>query len=119
MDNLNLGQITALAVDLEQLSSDLREQIELAKPAASTVVLDQSKVGRISRMDAMQQQHMADSTLQHAKKRLKLVSKALNKMFEDEYGFCELCDEMIAFARLQVNPEAQLCLKCQSQQEQQ
>ena len=66
----------------------------------------------------MQQQHMADSTLKQAKQRLRLVQKALNKMPDEEYGYCELCDDVIVFARLQVSPEAQLCLKCQSQQEQ-
>ncbi|MBN4053499.1 TraR/DksA family transcriptional regulator [Haliea sp. AH-315-K21] len=118
MNSLNPEQIATLTAILEQLLSDLREQIELALPAAATVVLDQSKVGRLSRMDAMQQQHMADSTLQHAKKRLKLVQKALNKVPDEDYGYCEHCDEVIAFARLQISPEARLCLKCQSQQEQ-
>ena len=118
MDSLNPRQIAKLTETLEQLLSDLRDQVELALPAASTVVLDQSKVGRLSRMDAMQQQHMADSTMKQAKQRLRLVQKALNKMPDEEYGCCELCEDDIAFARLQVSPEAQLCLKCQSQQEQ-
>lgn len=119
MNSLKPKQITILRTALESLLAELLQQEELALPAASTVVLDQSKVGRLSRMDAMQQQHMADSTLQHTKQRLKLVQKALNKMSDGEYGFCELCDEDIAFKRLQVSPESQLCLKCQGQQEQQ
>ena len=118
MQNLSPKQIATLTAALELRLSELQEQIELAAPAASTVVLDQSKVGRLSRMDAMQQQHMADSTLQHTKQRLQLVRKALNKIPLEDYGYCELCDEPIAFARLQVSPEAALCLKCQSQQEQ-
>jgi DnaK suppressor protein len=118
MDSLNANQIISLTATLEQLLTDLREQVELASPAASTVVLDQSKVGRLSRMDALQQQHMADSTLQQAKKRLKLVQKALNKVSDVDYGYCELCEDLIAFARLKARPEAQLCLRCQSQQEQ-
>lgn len=118
MDSLNASQIASLTSTLKQLLTDLREQVELASPAASTVILDQSKVGRLSRMDALQQQHMANSTLQQAKKRLKLVQKALNKMSDGDYGYCELCDEVIAFARLQARPEALLCLNCQSQQEQ-
>lgn len=118
MHSLKPKQITLLRETLKQLLAELLKQEELALPATSTVVLDQSKVGRLSRMDAMQQQHMADSTLQHTKQRLKLVQKALNKIAEEEYGFCELCDEDIDFARLQVSPEAQLCLKCQGQQEQ-
>lgn len=118
MDRLNSSQIAALKTSLERLNTNLKDQVELALPGASTVVLDQSKVGRLSRMDALQQQHMADSTLQQTKKQLKLVQKALNKISENDYGYCELCDEVISFARLQARPEAQLCLSCQSQQEQ-
>ena len=118
MDSLNVEQIASLRATLEQLLTDLRKQVALASPATSTVVLNQSKVGRLSRMDALQQQHMANSTLQQAKKRLTLVQKALGKMSKEDYGYCERCDEVIAFARLQARPEAQLCLKCQSQQEQ-
>lgn len=118
MQHLSPQQITKLTAALEQRLSELLKQIELATPAASAVTLDQSKVGRLSRMDALQQQHMASSALQHTKLRLQLVQKALNKILNEDYGYCELCDEAIAFARLQVNPEARLCLKCQSQQEQ-
>ena len=119
MQNLSPAKIAKLTTALEQRLAEILKQIELATPAASTVTLDQSKVGRLSRMDAMQQQHMADSTLQHSKQRLQLVQKALNKIRNNEdYGCCELCDEAIAFTRLQVSPEARLCLKCQSQQEQ-
>ncbi len=108
MNSLNTSQIAELTTSLEQLKTELKNQVELAQSATSTVVLDQSKVGRLSRVDALQQQHMADSTSQQAKKRLKLVQKALNKMPSEDYGYCELCDELIAFARLQATPEAQL-----------
>ena len=103
---------------LQQLISELDEQIALAKSGADTVVLDQSKVGRLSRMDALQQQHMADTTLQHAQRRQRLLHKALLKIQNNEYGICELCGEGIGIPRLEVRPEAQLCLRCQSQQEQ-
>ena len=118
MDSLNTRQITSLTTSLELLKTELENQVKLALPGASTVIRDQSKIGRLSRMDALQQQHMADSTLQQAKQRLALVQKAINKISENDYGYCELCDEVIAFARLQARPEAQLCLSCQSQQEQ-
>ena len=118
MDSLTASQISSLTASLKLLLNDLHAQIELASPAASAVILDQSKVGRLSRMDAMQHQHMAESTLLQTKQRLKLVQKALNKLSNEDYGYCELCDELITFARLQARPEAQLCLKCQSQQEQ-
>lgn len=118
MAALSDKQIKNLKTLLQQKFSELKAQIELAKPGADTVVLDQSKVGRLSRMDALQQQHMADSTLQQAKRRLTLLQKALLKVDTDAYGLCALCEEEIVFSRLEVSPEAQLCIRCQSQQEQ-
>tara|TARA_R110000772_G_scaffold15324_12_gene44661 strand:+ start:1664 stop:2020 length:357 start_codon:yes stop_codon:yes gene_type:complete len=118
MDALSDKQLRILKTLLQQKVIELEQQIVLAKPGTDTVALDQSKVGRLSRMDALQQQQMADSTLQQAKRRLTLLHRALLKIDTDEYGLCGLCGDEIGFSRLEVRPEAQLCLRCQHQQEQ-
>ena len=76
--------------------------------------LDQTKVGRLSRMDAMQQQSMAQSTMRTIEKRLKLIAAALRRLDEGEYGYCEACDEDITPERLNIQPEAPFCISCQS-----
>jgi DnaK suppressor protein len=107
-------ELTQLKQNLLSLLEDLRAQYQLGKSATDTVVLDQAMVGRLSRMDAMQQQKMAESSIQSTRKRLKKVQIALAKLDEGEYGYCDECGETIAFARLEIQPEADLCIECQS-----
>lgn len=103
--------LEALRVELlELLSSD---------DSGSAVELDQSRVGRLSRMDAMQQQAMAVAKLSTYKRQLRQVVAALGRLDNGDYGFCKVCDEPIPFARLQIRPETEYCLKCQARADEQ
>ena len=79
--------------------------------------VDTQPVNRVSRIDAIQQQQMAIASQQQAAALLKRVELALNRIDSDAFGFCEDCDEPIAFQRLQAQPYASLCLDCQSERE--
>ncbi len=98
---------------LVQMHRDLEEQLSLSEAAIGIVTLDQTTIGRITRMDAMQQQSMAAFTREKAALRLRKVTLALHNMDHDEYGYCKKCDELIALPRLLAQPEANLCLSCQ------
>ncbi|MBL6744852.1 MAG: TraR/DksA C4-type zinc finger protein [Pseudomonadales bacterium] len=115
MDELTEAQAQALHASLLALKEQLEQQLQQAESAAEPVQLDQTLLGRVSRMDAMQQQSVALSTRGHASTTLKRVIAALNAHVEGEYGFCRRCDEPIGFGRLQAQPESSLCLQCQSQ----
>lgn len=117
--DLKPAQLKQLGKLLHQLQTDLEEQLVIGEAAAGIVNLDQTSVGRISRMDAMQQQSMAVSTRQKAALRLRKVKAALQAMTQDEYGYCRQCDETIAFNRLLAQPEAKLCLSCQDKADRQ
>ena len=104
---------------LQNLQSNLEESIATGSKSSKPVELDQPTVGRLSRMDAMQQQQMAKATERKMKLRLDQVKKAL-RVFEedpDEYGLCRECGEFIGRARLKVRPEAPFCIECQSARE--
>jgi DnaK suppressor protein len=112
-EDLDKDQIAALQERLLQLQTELEEQLTLGKAATGVVKLDQTSVGRLSRMDAMQQQNMAVSTQKKAAVRLGKVQAALLAIVEHDYGYCRRCDELIAYRRLLAQPEAKLCLLCQ------
>ncbi|RQA08024.1 molecular chaperone DnaK, partial [Pseudomonas aeruginosa] len=91
--------------------------LEDAESRSQSVELDQSKVGRLSRMDALQQQAMNDairSRAQHERVRLQL---ALKRWHEGEYGWCNQCGELIASGRLEFDPATLLCITCASRTE--
>ena len=81
------------------------------------VTLDQQSVGRVSRIDAIQQQQMALANQQQAAELLQRIEFALRRIDDGSYGSCLDCGEDIAEARLQAQPWASLCIDCQSARE--
>lgn len=107
--------------DPSRVSARLREHLaELdavdaaGAEAQSTVVLDQSRVGRLSRMDALQGQAMASAgALRRQQQRRRLLA-ALERLEQGHYGRCLDCDALIPEARLAIDPAAERCVKCAS-----
>ena len=86
----------------------------IASDADAIVELDQSSVGRLSRMDAMQHQAVAKAQLQKARQDIQMYHRVLDRIvqYPDDFGFCFDCDEMIAFKRLLLKPESLKCIPC-------
>ena len=118
LDQLTPKQTETLRALLQSNKDKLVQQLSDAEAATSVVTLDQTTVGRVSRVDAMQQQSMAVSTRTKAETSLRKTLKALKRMDSEDFGYCSDCDEPIAFNRLEVQPEASHCLKCQDQVDQ-
>lgn len=114
MEELTAGQIAELRSALESASQQLNEQLASNKGASDAVALDQTLVGRVSRIDAMQQQQMAVSTRKQAELQLQRVRLALAACDSGDYGFCKRCDEAIGYPRLRARPETPLCISCQN-----
>ena len=113
MPELTQAQLNELEDLLQQSREKLQQQLAISAASSEPVKLDQSAVGRVSRVDAIQQQHMAVSTRQQTQQRLKRITNALGHLAEGDYGYCQDCDELIGWPRLQVQPEAPYCLACQ------
>jgi DnaK suppressor protein len=85
--------------------------------AAGTVELDQSRVGRLSRMDAMQSQAMHLEADRRRELELRRIDEALKRIDDGDFGYCEECGEAIAAARLEFDPSARYCIGCASKLE--
>jgi len=96
---------------IEQRDELLRVR-ETGEQAAGTVELDQGKVGRLSRMDAMQAQAMSQESNRRREIRLRQIDAALGRLDAGEFGWCFDCDEEIARLRLEFDPAATRCLSC-------
>lgn len=94
------------------------ERAELERQSAETnadrrpVELDQQSVGRLSRMDAIQMQAMAQAVEQRRRARLVAIEQVFRRMAEDEYGYCIDCGEFIGERRLEVDPVSPKCVRC-------
>ena len=80
--------------------------------AQAIVELDQQAVGRLSRMDALQNQAMAKATGARRNAERGRLEAALRRIEEGEYGYCEDCGEDIALGRLRLDPAALKCVEC-------
>jgi len=78
----------------------------------ATVELDQQAVGRLSRMDALQNQAMAKATGARRRAERARLEAALARIEEGEFGYCEECGEEIAPGRLRLDPAALRCVDC-------
>lgn len=105
-----------LRARLERLQLELGEQLGNLSAGTRPVDLDEP-IGRLSRMDAMQQQKMAEASQRAARQRLDRVRAALQAFERDEYGLCLRCEEDIGYKRLSARPETALCHACQSAKE--
>lgn len=115
-DDLSGAELEQLHQRLIDLRGELEAMLSSSAEGAKPVDLDQP-IGRLSRMDALQQQHMVQAGRENARQRLQRVQAALALFERDEYGYCRLCEESIGFARLSAQPEAPLCLECQGERE--
>lgn len=85
--------------------------------SAAVVQLDQTKVGRLSRMDALQAQAMAKASGARRAALLREIGAALRRIDNGSYGDCERCEEPIDPRRLDADPTARLCIDCASKSE--
>ena len=104
-----------LLTKLKHELSDLEQQIESIHERSAPVQLDQQAVWRISRIDAIQQQQMAQAGELLMQQHLLRIKQIL--LEPEEYGFCLECGESIGLGRLTIHPIAELCIQCQSEAE--
>ena len=102
---------------LETMRRDLENIADAGDDPAAVVQLDQTKVGRLSRMVALLAQAMAKASGERRAVQLREIDAALRRIEEGSYGDCERCDEAINPRRLDADPTARLCIDCASKSE--
>jgi DnaK suppressor protein len=113
-EELTEEQIAELMASLEVLEDKIETVLVISVDSVKPVELDQP-IGRLSRIDAIQQKEMASTNRRNLAIRVQQVRAALSAVQRGEYGECNRCGEDIAYARLKARPEAPLCLDCQSE----
>ncbi len=97
---------------LEALREELVALEQSGNDAGHTVELDQSRMGRLSRMDALQGQQMAQASARRRKEMMTRVEGALRRLDSGDFGFCFVCGEDVDVARLKIDPTTTRCIDC-------
>ena len=114
MDELTNEQLAELEQKLVSLRDDLEQLLVATRESTRPVDLDEP-IGRLTRMDAMQQQSMSAANRRSYDIRLQQVKQALSALERDEYGICRRCEDPIGYKRLTARPESPYCLDCQDE----
>ncbi|ABK44884.1 transcriptional regulator, TraR/DksA family [Magnetococcus marinus MC-1] len=88
-----------------------------ASESQQAVELDQTRVGRLSRMDALQMQAMAKESGLRRQQELRRIDAALVRLTDGSFGECLVCGGQIAPQRLQWDPSVATCIGCASRAE--
>lgn len=105
-DSTRLGKL------IEAEIAELEGLRDSTSGSRDTVALDQQSVGRLSRVDAMQRQAMAQASDRRRAARLVALRQALTRIADGEFGYCENCGDPIAQGRLEIDPAAFHCVAC-------
>ena len=93
------------------LEKEIQTTLEGSKETSGVVELD-TAIGRLSRMDAMQNQQMALELRRRQEQQLQRIANALKRMDQNRYGLCGRCKQPIAEERLEISPDVVMCVKC-------
>jgi DnaK suppressor protein len=110
--HLSDDQRAELRAELERQLARLEKSMKITDEASRTVELDQTSVGRLSRMDSLQNQSLSKGLQERELARHAQIRDALDRITAGTYGHCTACAAAIPFERLFVFPEASQCSGC-------
>lgn len=96
-----------VAAEMAKTRELITEYKELTKPIAPDVA-----IGRISRMDAINNKTINEAALRQAEERLQKLQKVNDKIGKPEFGLCAKCGKPIPLARILYRPESSRCVNC-------
>ncbi len=104
--------IRAFEQRIRQELAETMRAIAADEDSSAPVELDQQRVGRLSRMDAMQQQAMARNLAVRRRERAVALERALARLRDGAFGYCTECGEPTAVRRLEIDPSFRTCVRC-------
>jgi len=114
---MNSDRLETIRATLLLRQQELQEQARAGAEDEKPVELDQQRVGRLSRMDAMQAQAMSSEIGRRREVELARIGSALGRIDSGDYGYCVRCEEEIGEKRLEIDPAAPLCVDCAQRSE--
>lgn len=85
----------------------IEEYRELTKPVAPDVA-----IGRISRMDAINNKSVNEAALRQAESKLANLNRVLSSIGQEGFGHCLKCRQAIPIQRVIIRPESLYCVNC-------
>ena len=94
---------------IQKYELDVIETQKMTQPVAP-----ENSIGRISRMDAINNKSVMEASLRNKISKLNKLKVALIKIDEEGFGYCSECKNVIQEGRLMYMPESTKCVRCAS-----
>jgi len=111
MPSLAKKEKLALEKIIQENIAALKDQILTLEEKTKPIAPDCS-LGRLTRLEAMGEQDVANKVLDEARLRLTRLKNAMGRIDKPMFGICIECDEDIGFGRMSVRPESVRCVAC-------
>ena len=98
---------TKLADEIKETKTKVSKYLELSQP-----ISPENAIGRISRMDAINNKSVLEAALREAQSKLSQLKNTFQKIESSDFGLCKICKKNIPFGRLMIRPESELCVNC-------
>ena len=98
---------TKLADEIKETRTKVSKYLELSQP-----ISPENAIGRVSRMDAINNKSVLKAALREAQSKLIQLKKIIKKIESSDFGLCKICKKNIPFGRLMIRPESELCVDC-------
>ena len=98
---------TKLADEIKETRKKVSKYLELSQP-----ISPENAIGRISRMDAINNKSVLEAALREAQSKLIQLKNTFQKIESSDFGLCKICKKNIPFGRLMIRPESELCVNC-------
>lgn len=108
---LSISQKALLADKIEDMLLQLKQDIALLEEDTKPIAPENS-IGRVSRMDAINNKSVAEESLRQAKARQIALLEAKENIINVDFGKCYSCKADIPFERLMYRPESKRCTQC-------
>lgn len=93
--------------EIKTTQEKINEYRVLCKPIAP-----ENSIGRVSRMDAINNKSVVEAALRSAKEKMKQLKFMQNKIKDPDFGICKKCNQKIPFGRIMIQPHSKFCVNC-------
>jgi len=102
-----VNQINAIYDEISKTEVIIKEYQEMTKPIAPD-----DAIGRISRMDAINNKSVTEAAMRQAKEKLRNLQRVLSNIDDKDFGICLKCHKPIPLGRILIRPESLYCVNC-------
>lgn len=94
-------------VEMKRTNTAIDDYRDLTKP-----ISPENAIGRISRMDAINNKSVAEAALRQAEVKLKNLHNVLESIDNKDFGLCLKCQKPIPIGRILLMPQSRYCVNC-------